>query len=269
MPAHSTFSALHILVADDNDANLLIIRTILERSGHRVETVQNGLHALSMTKYAAYDLIILDIMMPVMDGISALERIRGENSNNKNTLIFALTAYCDPERRQRYLSIGFDAILTKPLRNGELEKTIQSLEDHGGLLSMSPDEMALSKQVGILDETAIKRLLVKNSPETLQDMEVRFWLSIHTQCETIKSCLPAVLKGDKLSLTKFRRAVHAVKGTSASIGLARVTHISRQLQNAPQSDIARLMHDFVKALSESRPVLNQALSGTRKLDTAV
>lgn len=269
MTLNSTFSAMHVLVADDNDANCLIVRTLLERAGHRVVTVQNGFHALNMTKHAAYDLIILDIMMPVMDGVSALRRIRKEESKNKNTLIFALTAYCDPEDRERYSSAGFDAILAKPLRNGDLEKALQNFKTQSGGTVKSPDEAPASKQLELLDEDMIQLLLNTGSPKRLLDIQSRFWTSIRSQCDTIKTCLPAVLEGDGHTLSEFRRAVHAVKGASASIGLARVAHISRQLRNAPQTEIPGLMRAFVDALSDSRPALKEALSGTRELDPAI
>lgn len=260
---------MHVLVADDNDANCLIARTLLERAGHRVETVQNGLLAFNMAKYVTYDLIILDILMPVLDGVGALRKIRHEASKNKNTLIFALTAYCDPEDRRRYASAGFDAFLSKPLRNGDLEKALENFETQSGTFSKNVDEHKETQQIQILDEDMILLLLNNGSPERLQEIQSKFWASMHKQCNIIKICLPAILAGDKHSLTEFRRAVHAVKGASASIGLIRIAHISRQLRNAPQTKIPGLMRAFLEAFKEGRPALEQALSGTRKLNPTV
>lgn len=265
----STSTAMHVLVADDNDANCLIVRTLLERAGHSVVTVQNGCQALNITKHDTYDLIILDIMMPVMDGVSAMQKIRQEESENKNTLIFALTAYSDPEDRKRYSSAGFDAFLSKPLRNGDLERALQSFEDQTVRHSENADEEGSSQQVQILDKDTLQLLINHGRPERLLEIQSRFWASIHTQCNTIKTCLPAVLEGDMHSLSEFRRAVHAVKGASASIGLARVADISRQLRNAHQTNIPGLMRSFIEALSESRPALKQALSGTRKFNPTI
>lgn len=93
--------AMQILVADDNDANCLIARTILERAGHSVVTAEHGLHALNMASANKFDPIILDILMPVMDGLSALENIRQKAIQNQETPIFALTAYCDIEDWKR------------------------------------------------------------------------------------------------------------------------------------------------------------------------
>lgn len=260
---------MHVLVADDYDANCLLARTILERAGHSVDTVQNGLLALNMTKHVVYDLIILDIVMPVLDGVNALKRIRQEDSKNKNTLVFALTAYCDPEDRKRYSLAGFDAFLSKPLRKGDLERALEGFEDHNGSFYKSFTETKPPKQVQILDEDMIQLLLNTGSPERLLEIQSWFWTSIHRQCGTIKTCLPAVLNNNKQSLSEFRRAVHAIKGASASIGLSRVAHISRLLQNAPHTEIPELMRAFVKDLSEGRLALEKALSRTRELDTPV
>lgn len=274
MTVRSTFKVpaltpMRILVADDNDANCLIAKTILERAGHRIVMASNGAHALNLSKIATYDLIILDIMMPVMNGLEALKRIKAEESYNKNTPIFALTAYCDFEDRQRYASAGFDAILAKPLRPGDLETAFVRYRDRDPPLRKELDGAAVANHIPLMDEEMISLLRSCGSPERLMKIQSRFWASMHIKCIAIKASLPAALRGDDINLSELRRAVHAVKGACASIGLARVAHISQNLRNAPPAEIPELMRALVTALSESRPALSQALSGTRQFDTAV
>ncbi len=269
MTTHNTIPRFRILLADDNDANRLISRTILERAGHNVTTAQNGSHALSLAKIAAFDLIILDIMMPVMDGMRALRRLRRDKSPNRETPVFALTAYCSAEDRQRYFLAGFNSVLSKPLRPGDLENAYRRHKDPRVLPLVEKAEIRSSANVPLLDLEMILQLSEAGTPERIAAIQARFWTSIETKCETMKRALPDALRGDGHFLSQFRRAVHAVKGASAAIGLGRVAHISRRLQNAPPADIAPLMRAFADALTESRPALTRALSRPGQLDAAM
>lgn len=255
-----------ILLADDNDANRLIARTILERSGHVVTTAHNGSHALSIAKISTFDIIILDIMMPVMDGMRALRRLRRENIQNQDIPVFALTAYCSAQDRQRYFVAGFDYVLSKPLRSGDLELAMLRFKSKSP--APTPRQTYVSKltDVPLLDADMISQLSGVASTERLAIIQSRFWRSIGEKCETVKKSLPDAMRGESAFLSQFRRAIHAVKGASAAIGLARVAHISKLLQNVPPSEIAPLINEWTAALSESRPVLTEALGGARQLD---
>lgn len=269
MITRPSFSSMKILLADDNDANCLIGQTILERAGHSVTIARNGFHAIGLTKLAVFDLIILDVLMPVMDGLQTLHRIRQGKSQNENALIFALTAFCDRDDRQHFQSLGFDAVLTKPVRGSDLDRAFASLQAPGCPSGPNLKTDPPLSQISLLNADTIRLLCDYGTREKLEDIESRFWESIQTKCQTIKSTLPAALQGDDFSLSEFRRAVHAVKSACDSIGLTRVAHISRNLRNAPPSDIPDLMHGFINALRDSRPILTRALSGSRQLDPAV
>lgn len=258
-----------LLLADDNDANRLIARTILERSGYSVTTAQNGSHALALAKLAHYDLIVLDIMMPVMDGMRALRRLRRDKNPNQNTPVFALTAYCSAQDRQRYLMAGFNSVLSKPLRPGDMKTALKRFHDKKALPIAKPIDVLSTANVPLLDTALIAELSEISDPIRLGVIQSRYWKSVEEKCVTIKKSLPDALRGDGAFLSQFRRAVHAVKGASAAIGLSRVAHISRRLQNAPPSEIPSLMEIFVDSLTESRPALTQALSRTGELDTAM
>jgi len=262
---------LKILLADDNDANRLIARTILERSSHIVTTANDGSHALRLAKNASYDLIILDIMMPVMDGMRAMRQLRRDKIVNDDTPIFALTAYCSAEDKQRYFMAGFDTVLSKPLRPGDVEEAILRYKDKSVPTSAPSTEVKHHGQVSspLLDEEMISQLLELGDPDRLMLIQSRFWNSVTEKCLVMKKSFPNAVRGETSDLSEFRKAVHAIKGASAAIGLGRVAQISSRLQNAPPSDIQALMRDWTKAMIASRPVLIQALSGTRQLDTSV
>ena len=255
-----TKASTHILLADDNDANRLIARTILERSGFIVTSAQNGAEALRLAKILTYDLIVLDIMMPVMDGMRALRQLRRDMSLNQDTVVFALTAFCSAQDQQRYIHAGFDYVLAKPLRPGDIERALSQYKSRRVVPISAKGDALSPTRVGLIDESLTSQISDMADQDRLNAIQSRFWNSIFEQCNVIEISLPDALRGDGPCLSQFRRAVHAVKGASAAIGLARVAHISRHLQNAPPAEIPGLMKNLTDALALSRLALSDAFN---------
>ena len=114
-----------VLVAEDNTNNQLLIRIILEKFGLEVQIVENGKLALEKIKEEVFDLIFLDINMPIMDGIEAIQHIRiYENEINRHTPTVALTANSIKGDREKYLEEGMDNYLSKPINTDELSKIL-------------------------------------------------------------------------------------------------------------------------------------------------
>lgn len=126
-----TFENLHVLVAEDNIINQKLIRNILNRLGIEVSMVSNGLEALEQRKRNEYDMIFMDVEMPVMGGMESTGKILShERKYAKNhILIVALTANALSGDREKYIGAGMDAYLSKPL---ELEALNDLLIDHFG-----------------------------------------------------------------------------------------------------------------------------------------
>jgi len=116
---------LRILLAEDNPVNQKISRTMLEKNGHTVVSALNGVEALTHHQKSVFDLILMDVQMPDMDGLEATRRIRQleENSGNHITII-ALTAHAMKGDQERFLEAGMDAYLGKPVRSPDLHATI-------------------------------------------------------------------------------------------------------------------------------------------------
>jgi CheY-like chemotaxis protein len=122
-----TFSA-KVLVAEDNPNNQLLIKIILQKLGLDVTIVENGQLAVESYEKEEFDLIFLDINMPVMDGITALKLIREiEEKTGKHVPIIALTANSINGDRERYLDEGMDNYLSKPF---DKEKLVSLLEEY-------------------------------------------------------------------------------------------------------------------------------------------
>ncbi len=119
--AAPSMPALRILVAEDNPANQLLIRTMLERMGQNITVVDNGADAVSATEKAAFDLIFMDVQMPQMDGITATRTLRRAGCN---TPIVALTAHVLADEAPKFKAAGMDDWLSKPLDARKLVESI-------------------------------------------------------------------------------------------------------------------------------------------------
>ena len=117
---------LHILLAEDEIINQKILRSALEKFGHTVEIVQNGTQVLESLHTRKFDLVLMDIQMPVMDGLEATEHIRTrpEFSHISDIPIVALTAFAMTGDREKYISAGMDSYLSKPVDIAELGKVL-------------------------------------------------------------------------------------------------------------------------------------------------
>ncbi|MDD2500002.1 MAG: ATP-binding protein [Geobacter sp.] len=118
--------ALQILLAEDNAINQKFAVTILERMGHQVTCTNNGKEALQLWREKNFDLILMDIQMPLLNGIAATETIRKEEDNTeKHTPIIALTAHALQEEKKQLLNSGFDGYVPKPMEVGTLIKEMK------------------------------------------------------------------------------------------------------------------------------------------------
>jgi two-component system, sensor histidine kinase and response regulator len=110
-------NSLSILLAEDNEVNQVIVQRVLERCGHRVTVVNNGFAVLSTLEKSRFDLILMDVQMPEMDGVKATQAIRlAEQATGTHIPIIALTAHAMPGDRERCLLAGMDAYITKPIK---------------------------------------------------------------------------------------------------------------------------------------------------------
>jgi PAS domain S-box-containing protein len=119
---------LRILIADDLVVNQEIITATLERRGHTVRQVFNGLEALETLQQERFDLVLMDVQMPVMDGLEAVQQIRALDDRQIATVpVIALTAHAVKGDRERFLKAGMDAYVSKPVRSSELLRVINEV----------------------------------------------------------------------------------------------------------------------------------------------
>jgi len=121
--------SIHILVAEDNLINQLLMKTILEMQGFTYFIAENGLIATEQLQKEAFDIILMDLMMPVMNGYEATSVIR--NVIGSNIPIFAVTADVTSDVQEKCKNVGMNDYISKPFKAEELIEKIMKLIDNG------------------------------------------------------------------------------------------------------------------------------------------
>ena len=124
-----TTAPLRILLAEDNKVNQKVATLLLKRLGYTANIVNNGEEVLEALQQQVYDLILMDVQMPRMDGLTATQRIREELPASQQPWIVAMTAEAMAGDQEKCLAAGMDNYLSKPLRNEELQKTLAYYAD--------------------------------------------------------------------------------------------------------------------------------------------
>lgn len=153
-----------ILVVDDTEMNLTVMQSLLKETKIRIDTALSGKDALMLNSGNEYDVLFIDIMMPGMDGIETLEKIR-EKGRNQKTPAVALTANAVSGARQEYIESGFDDYLSKPVEGEKLEKMLISL--------LPEDKIKRTQKTEVRPEKAEKersRILAADDDEAVLEL---------------------------------------------------------------------------------------------------
>ena len=114
-----------ILVVDDNDMNRVVAKNLLKQNGIVPDLAESGEEAIEKIKAIKYDIVFLDHMMPKMDGIETFKKLQKENLIGEGTTVIALTANAISGSREKYLALGFDDYMSKPIDSKELESKLE------------------------------------------------------------------------------------------------------------------------------------------------
>lgn len=252
---------MHILLAEDNEANRMLVRSLLEREGHILDFAQNGSIALMCCEDKKYDLILMDILMPIMDGVKTLRKLRRSGGLNAKTPIFALTAYSSPADRRRYRQAGFDLVLSKPLRPNDLSHAWNSYLK--GSVNITPAASNSPQQnfedIPFIEDEIINHLLISATAEELRVITERFWVSIRELISLIHENQALAMQGKNEALSALRGAAHGIKGAAATIGLMKLSRVAATLQNAPPNKIAPLLLIMTETIKPSAKLLDQRI----------
>lgn len=120
----AVIAPLRVLVVEDNEINRFVVREMLQADGHEVKEAHDGQQGVDMAAAERFDLILMDISMPVLDGRSATRHIRQGSGASRNARIVALTANVMPSEREDFLAQGMNGVLTKPLKKSDLRTVL-------------------------------------------------------------------------------------------------------------------------------------------------
>ncbi|MDR3580052.1 MAG: response regulator [Oryzomonas sp.] len=222
---------LNILVADDVEVNRMLALTILGKHGHLITLATNGQEAVDAYTAGHFDLILMDVQMPVMDGLQATRRIRElEKGTGRKCSILALTAYAGQQDRDKCLAAGMDGYLSKPFKAAELER---ALHEQCGL-APSPHEPDPKPSAPARDVEA-----------DIQVFDRAGLLSrLGGKAELIGKFVALFRQGMDGNLVKLHDAVenrdnegirisaHTIKGAAGNIGAPRIQELARRIEEA-------------------------------------
>ena len=257
--------ALHVLVAEDHPVNRQYLAALLENMGHSTRFVGNGEEALAAAGGERFDLVLMDLHMPVMDGVMATRAIRALPDRVAATVpIVALTADAFAETRERCMVAGMNDFLTKPVSAQKLALTIRRLFGVGvaGELEFAlPVTSALeppSVQTGLplIDPASVAASLQTLSMQQLGSMIGTFLDQGPAMAQRLRV---AVRDGQPLELSV---QAHAARGVALNLGLAALAGTAQALQDGashlPAHEVARLVQRFEELIPRSRQAAEQA-----------
>ncbi len=150
-----------ILAVDDNTSNLLVITKLLRDTKVLIDTCDNGKRALDMTLLKNYDLILMDHMMPEMDGIECLHKIREQVGGlSRDAKVIALTANAGSEDRKLYAKEGFDGYIVKPINSSELENELIRLLPQNLVTLLGSDDDIIEQSVQWMEVNTRKKSVI-------------------------------------------------------------------------------------------------------------
>ncbi|WP_420644132.1 histidine kinase N-terminal 7TM domain-containing protein [Candidatus Leptofilum sp.] len=240
---------LRILLVEDNQLNRRVIQNILGKLGYEADTAVNGRIAVELASQHAYDVILMDVQMPEMDGVTATKQILAECAQGKRPYIVAVTAHALPGDRENYLAAGMNQYLSKPVTIKQLvELLYQGIEfqnQPSNNLASTPIEAPASvPSAQPIDMEALAQLVGKDTHEFLERMTPIF---LEDTALLMQSLETAVQTHDSLAI---RHAAHTLKGSSASMGMTSLAAFSHQLEQIAKADQLQDAHhlfDQVKA----------------------
>jgi len=250
---------LKILLAEDNAVNQKVALQMLQRLGYHADVVANGLEALEALRQHTYDVILMDIQMPALDGISATRTIREEHGNADSPWIIAMTANVVEEAKQSGWGAGMNEYLTKPIKIEQLIAVLQQAYEQSKTAQSSLHERPLA--TALIDEQMLHHL------EKIMVYGERMLELIDSFLEDGKRSISAIAQAyQNQDLEQLQRQAHTLKGTSLNLGLPRLSDVCRKLdlcskakQLPPESLMEELQNTYRSTVAALVELRNQYL----------
>jgi CheY-like chemotaxis protein len=263
---------LRILLAEDNPTNQNLALRLLERLGYRADVTANGLEALEALRQQPYDVVLMDVQMPEMDGLEASRCIRQEWLDEQRPQIIAMTANAMQGDREMCLQAGMDDYMSKPIQVKELIKALQKChslaktqlsEDEESLESRSIEEPSEPSTAQIqpdqqtetvLDQAALDKLgEMVGDPSFLGDLIQSFLTNLPQLLSNLQQALE---QGDA---SKLRTAAHTLKSNSRDFGATTLFGLCKELEMMGKAGILDGAVDLIARIKTESARVKAAL----------
>jgi len=256
-------SPLRILVAEDNPINQKVVTAQLAQLGQQADVVNNGAEAIAKLKEAEYDIVILDILMPVMDGEEAIKTIRASTPSIAQQYCIALTASTYQNQRERLLNLGFDDFLSKPLSLSELSAALNEVP-RGLYVSMNANIPQSFQERSTTDDFS------RQDTFDFSYLETQFGTAYRNIFNEIA---PTFLEYAYQDLAKLKESIanenttqiekisHSLKGAASSIGLSVLANVLLNIESKPDDPAIHQQLEKVNTMMQHlKPLIERELN---------
>jgi CheY-like chemotaxis protein/HPt (histidine-containing phosphotransfer) domain-containing protein len=245
-------SALRILLAEDNAMNQKVALRLLERLGYRADVATNGLEAIAALERQPYDVVLMDVQMPELDGLDASRRICERWPPESRPHIIAMTANALPEDREACFAAGMNDYVAKPIRAEELAAALKRAKPlRNG--DAGPAQVELVR----LDDEALQGLRDLGGDEFLGEVIDAFVADAPELLATLRRSLAEQTSED------LRRAAHTLKSNGATLGAREFAELCRTLEQRAKAGELDGASELVDAIEQKYAPLRDALTALR------
>ncbi len=252
---------LRVLLAEDDATSVIIIKTILGRLGYQPDVVESGIAALTAVQTHDYDVVLMHLEMPDMDGLEAVQKIR-RLATHPGLRIIGMTAEEDDFRA--YLEAGVDDCIGKPVQTDELAAALSRtpLKGTSGEPSHAPAQPAAASEPPPLDTAALKRLKETLGSQAEALFPVLLEDFFRDSLRLLAAARTALEKNDTQEL---RRSAHTLKSNGATFGAVRLSDAARELEALAKQGIldgaAALIDRTIQEFERAKGFLNPYRKG--------
>ena len=264
--SNSAGDPLRVLLVEDNAVNRKLATRLLERLGHHVAEAHDGVAAVTMLSLQHYDVVLMDMQMPVMDGLEATRAIRTRENGAHRIPIIALTANAMSGDRERCIEAGMDDYVSKPIEVSELVAALGRVRsrDHKASEPVLDIVLPCAAPVSVDAYDRKEALGRAGGDQVLLAEIIEIYLTeTPPMIDEIDECLKS---GDK---ERAFRAAHTVKGSSANLSAEATVAAAKKVELAIRNDDLAAARAAYPELCDCAAVLIDVLTAERKLDTEI
>lgn len=234
-----------ILIVEDVEVNRELVQILLEAAGHTIDTVSNGEEAVAAVQMKPYDLVLMDIQMPGMDGLTAIKQIRALGNPASQVFIAAMTANVLPQQVRAFMKAGFNDHIGKPVRRDDLFRKL------GEWL---PEDTGVPEGVDLSTRDSFKERHFEDFRRTIGVERVGQWLMRLDEDLRASFASDCLVEMDRMHIAKM---AHSITSQAALLGFAELAEFCTALERecVASGDISILLDDVRRAARTARNLI--------------